>query len=117
MSLGTPKILQLVDDFRRKRTSQPLFCDGALKKVKTLKPAFTKLEKLQAKLDGGKLSEKMQVKTADQLHKQLKNVESSITGLNLTMDEMDGLIEKIYGIASEYREAGKQEKIIEKHQK
>ena len=85
-----------------------------LKKVNTLKPAFTKLEKLQAKLDGGKLSEKMQVKTSDQLLKQLKNVENSITGLNLTIDEMDGLIEKIYGIASEYREAGKQEKIIEK---
>ena len=85
-----------------------------LKKVKTLKLAFTKLEKLQEKLDGGKLSEKMQVKTSDQLLKQLKNVENSITGLNLAIDEMDGLIEKIYGIASEYREAGKQEKIIEK---
>ena len=85
-----------------------------LKKVKTLKAAFTKLEKLQEKLDGGKLSEKMQVKTSDQLLKQLKNVENSITGLNLAIDEMDGLIEKIYGIASEYREAGKQEKIIEK---
>ncbi len=85
-----------------------------LKKVKTLKSAFTKLEKLQEKLDGGKLSEKMQVKTSDQLLKQLKNVENSITGLNLAIDEMDGLIEKIYGIASEYREAGKQEKIIEK---
>ena len=85
-----------------------------LKKVKTLKTAFTKLEKLQEKLDGGKLSEKMQVKTSDQLLKQLKNVENSITGLNLAIDEMDSLIEKIYGIASEYREAGKQEKIIEK---
>ena len=85
-----------------------------LKKVTTLKSAFTKLEKLQEKLDGGKLSEKMQVKTSDQLLKQLKNVENSITGLNLAIDEMDGLIEKIYGIASEYREAGKQEKIIEK---
>jgi RNA polymerase primary sigma factor len=85
-----------------------------LKKVNTLKQAFTKLEKLQEKLDGGKLSEKMQVKTSDQLLKQLKNVENSITGLNLAIDEMDGLIEKIYGIASEYREAGKQEKIIEK---
>jgi len=85
-----------------------------LKKVTTLKLAFTKLEKLQEKLDGGKLSEKMQVKTSDQLLKQLKNVETSITGLNLAIDEMDGLIEKIYGIASEYREAGKQEKIIEK---
>ena len=85
-----------------------------LKQIKPLKSEFSKLEKLQAKLDGGKLSEKMQVKTADQLHKQLKNVESSITGLNLTMDEMDGLIEKIYEIASDFRAAGKQEKAIEK---
>jgi len=85
-----------------------------LKKVKTLKAAFTKLEKLQEKLDGGKLSEKMQAKATDQLQKQHKDVENIISSLTLSIDEMDGLIEKIYGIAGEYREAGKQEKTIEK---
>jgi len=85
-----------------------------VKKVKKLKLEFTKFEKLQDKLDSGKLSEKMQAKATDQLQKQHKDVENIISSLTLSIDEMDGLIEKIYGIAGEYREAGKQEKTIEK---
>ena len=85
-----------------------------MKKVRKLKSEFTKFEKLQDKLDSGKLSEKMQAKATDQLQKQHKDVENIISSLTLSIDEMDGLIEKIYGIAGEYREAGKQEKIIEK---
>ena len=85
-----------------------------MKKVKKLKSEFTKFEKLQDKLDSGKLSEKMQAKATDQLQKQHKDVENIISSLTLSIDEMDGLIEKIYGIAGEYREAGKQEKTIEK---
>ena len=85
-----------------------------MKKVRKLKSEFTKFEKLQDKLDSGKLSEKMQAKATDQLQKKHKDVESIISSLTLSIDEMDGLIEKIYGIAGEYREAGKQEKTIEK---
>ena len=85
-----------------------------MKKVRKLKSEFTKFEKLQDKLDSGKLSEKMQAKATDQLQKQHKDVENIISSLTLSIDEMDGLIEKIYGIAGEYREAGKQEKTIEK---
>lgn len=85
-----------------------------LRKVRTLKSEFAKFEKLQAKLDGGKLSEKMQAKISDQFYKQIENVESSIADLNLTVDEMDGIIEKIYAIATAFREAGKPEKAIEK---
>ena len=85
-----------------------------MKKVRKLKSEFTKFEKLQDKLDSGKLSEKMQAKATDQLQKQHKDVENIICSLTLSIDEMDGLIEKIYGIAGEYREAGKQEKTIEK---
>jgi RNA polymerase primary sigma factor len=85
-----------------------------LKKVKTLKAEYAKLEKLQEKLDGDKLSEKMQAKTSDQAHKQLKDVEKTISSLTITVDAMDEVIEKIYAIAGTYREAGKQEKAIEK---
>ena len=85
-----------------------------MKKVRKLKSEFTKFEKLQDKLDSGKLSEKMQAKATDQLQKQHKDVENIISSLTLSIDEMDGLIEKIYGIAGEYRKAGKQEKTIEK---
>ncbi len=85
-----------------------------IKKVRTLKSEFTKLEKLQTKVESGKLSETMQAKTAEQLQKQQREVEKLITGLSLSLDEMDGLIEKIYAIAGEYREAGKQERDIER---
>ena len=85
-----------------------------MKKVRKLKSEFTKFEKLQDKLDSGKLSEKMQAKATDKLQKQHKDVENIISSLTLSIDEMDGLIEKIYGIASDFREAGKQEKAIEK---
>ena len=85
-----------------------------LKKVKNLNSEFAKLEKLQEKVDSGKLSEKMQVKTSDQLQKQQNEVESLIAGLTLSADKMDEVIEKIYAIAAEYREAGKQERDIER---
>ena len=85
-----------------------------LKKVKTLNSEFSKFEKLQEKVESGKLSEKMQAKTVEQLQKQQTEVERLIAGLTLTINEMDGLIEKIYSIAGEYREAGKQERDIER---
>jgi len=84
------------------------------KRIKTLKSECLKLEKLHSKLESGKLSEKMLVKTTDQAHKQQKLVEKLITGLTLSNEVMDETIEKIYGIAAEYREAGKEERDIEK---
>ena len=85
-----------------------------LKKVKNLSTEFDKLEKLLNKVESGKLTEKMQTKVSDQMQKQQESVEKLIAGLTLSVDEMDGLIEKIYAIAAEYREAGKQERDIER---
>jgi RNA polymerase primary sigma factor len=85
-----------------------------LKKVKKLQPEFVKFEKLQLKIDSGKLSEKMLAKATDQLQKNHRNIEDIIASLTLCNDEMDNLIEKIYSIAADYREAGKQERMIEK---
>jgi RNA polymerase primary sigma factor len=85
-----------------------------LKKVKNLNTEFDKFEKLLDKVESGKLTEKMQTKVSEQMQKQQESVEKLITGLNLSVDEMDGLIEKIYAIAAEYREAGKQERDIER---
>ena len=56
----------------------------------------------------------MQTKVSDQMQKQQESVEKIIAGLTLSADEMDGLIEKIYAIAAEYRDAGKQERDIER---
>ena len=48
------------------------------------------------------------------MQKQQKLVEKLIYGLKLSNNVMDETIEKIYGIAAEFREAGKQERDIEK---
>ena len=85
-----------------------------LKKVKNLSTEFDKFEKLLDKFESGKLTEKMQTKVSDQMQKQQESVEKLIASLTLSVDEMDGLIEKIYAIAAEYREAGKQERDIER---
>ncbi len=85
-----------------------------IKKIRHLKSEFAKFEKLLVRVESGKLSEKMQAKTVDQVQKQHKEVESLIAGLALSLNEVDGLIEKIYAIAAEYREAGKQERDIER---
>ena len=85
-----------------------------LKKVKKLSTEFDKFEKLLDKVESQKLTEKMQTKLSDQMQKQQESVEKLIAGLTLSVDEMDGLIEKIYAIAAEYREAGKQERDIER---
>jgi RNA polymerase primary sigma factor len=84
------------------------------KRVKSLKSEFAKLEKLQDKIDSGKLSEKMLAKTSEQLTKQLREVEKNISSLTLAINVMDEIIEKVYAIAGTYREAGKQERVIEK---
>ncbi len=84
------------------------------KLIKSLKGDYQKLEKLNERTESGKLSEKMQVKANDQQLKQQKLVEKTISDLNLSNDVMDATIEKIYEIAAEYREAGKQERVIEK---
>ena len=85
-----------------------------LKKVKKLSTEFDKFEKLLDKVASGKLTENMQTKVSGQMQKQQESVEKLIAGLTLSVDEMDGLIEKIYAIAAEYREAGKQERDIER---
>jgi len=84
------------------------------KRVRAVKSDFTKLEKLQIKIDDGKLTEKMLIKTNDRLLKQLREVEKAISRLTLANNVMDDIIEKVYAIAGSYREAGKEEKVIEK---
>jgi len=107
-------ILQATEPEEGKEAAEKKEIKNLQKRVKTLKSEFLKLEKLNAKLEGGKLSEKMLAKTTDQIQKQQKLVEKLISGLKLSNNVMDETIEKIYGIAAEFREAGKQERDIEK---
>nr|WP_042251385.1 RNA polymerase sigma factor region1.1 domain-containing protein [Nitrospina gracilis] len=61
-----------------------------------------------------KLSEKMREKVEKELDEQQKKLEDMVLDLNLNSDVMDGIIERIYEIAARFREAGKQERMIEK---
>ncbi len=88
-----------------------------LKIIKNLHDQDKKLEKLRQKLDDSKISEKVKAKTEKEFATQQKKLEDTIHELNLTIDEMDKIIEKIYEIAAEFREAGKQERLLEKELK
>ncbi|MEC9018537.1 MAG: RNA polymerase sigma factor RpoD [Nitrospinota bacterium] len=107
-------ILQATEPEEGKEAAEKKEIKNLQKRVKTLKSEFLKLEKLNAKLEGGKVSEKMLAKTTDKIQKQQKLVEKLISGLKLSNNVMDETIETIYGIAAEFREAGKQERDIEK---
>ena len=111
------KIIQATEPEEGKEAMQKKEIKNLQKRVKALKADSTKLEKLREKIEGGKLSEKMLAKTIDQSEKQQKSVEKMITGLGLSNDVMDETIEKIYGIAAEFREAGNQERLIERQLK
>ncbi|HIJ50461.1 MAG TPA: RNA polymerase sigma factor RpoD [Nitrospinae bacterium] len=111
------KIIQATEPEEGKEAMEKKEIKNLQKRVKALKADSTKLENLREKIEGGKLSEKMLVKTTEQSEKQQKVVEKMITGLGLSNNVMDETIEKIYGIAAEFREAGKQERMIEKQLK
>jgi RNA polymerase primary sigma factor len=111
------KIIQATEPEEGKEAMEKKEIKNLQKRVKALKTDSTKLEKLREKIEGGKLSEKMLAKTTEQSEKQQKVVEKMITGLGLSNDVMDETIEKIYGIAAEFREAGKQERVIERQLK
>jgi RNA polymerase primary sigma factor len=108
------KIIQATEPEEGKEAMEKKEIKNLQKRVKALKTESAKLEKLREKIESGKLSEKMLAKTTDQSAKQQKVVEKMISGLGLSNDVMDETIEKIYSIAAEFREAGKQERVIEK---
>ena len=107
-------IIQTTEPEEGKESSEKKEIKNLQKRVKTLKTECQKLEKLNIRIDNGKLSEKMLAKVTGQLEKQQKIVEKMISNLGLSNDVMDETIEKIYTIAADYRAAGKKERDIEK---
>jgi len=107
-------ILQATEPEEGKEAAEKKEIKNLQKRVKALKSDCLKLEKFNAKLEGGQLSEKMLAKISDQANKQQKIVGKHISGLTLSNNVMDETIEKIYEIAAGFREAGKQERDIEK---
>ncbi len=107
-------IIQTTEPEEGKEASEKKEIKNLQKRVKALKTASLKLEKLNIRIASGKLSEKMLAKVTGQLEKQQKIVEKMISNLGLSNDVMDETIEKIYTIAAEYRAAGKKERDIER---
>ena len=68
-------VLQATEPEEGKEAAEKKEIKNLQKRVKVLKSEYLKLEKLNAKLEGGKLSEKMLAKTTDQMQKQQKVVE------------------------------------------
>ncbi len=86
----------------------------ALKAIRTIKAQDQKLQTIRKRLSASNLSEKMKTKLETEEKKQKGLIDQSVRDLKLCDDEMDRIIELIYGIAAQIREAGKQEKTIEK---
>lgn len=107
-------IIQATEPEEGKEASGKKEIKNLQKRVKALKTECQKLEKFNIRIDSGKLSEKMLAKVTGQLEKQQKIVEKMISNLGLSNDVMDETIERIYGIAAEYRAAGKKERDIER---
>ena len=107
-------IIQTAEPEEGKESSEKKEIKNLQKRVKALKTECQKLDKLNIRINNGKLSEKMLAKVTGQLEKQQKIVEKMISNLELSNDVMDETIEKIYTIAADYRAAGKKERDIEK---
>ena len=86
----------------------------ALKNIRVIKAQDLKLQTIRKRLSASSLSEKMRTKVEAEEKKQKAIIDQSVRDLNLCENEMDRIIELIYGIAAQIREAGKQEKTIEK---
>ena len=85
-----------------------------LKYIQLLKTQKKKIDKLRIRLENSKLSEKMRSKLSGEEGKQRKMLEKTVCDVNLSPEELDRIIEMIYEVAAQIREAGKQEKHIER---
>ena len=105
-------ILQ-VDSEDKKEVSEKEEAKRVTKTIRKLAKQFKKSEKLHQRSET-KLSEKMKSKVARELEEQRALLVNMVRDLNLHGDVMDGIIENIYEIAASFREAGKQERLLEK---
>ena len=105
-----------VDSEDRKEVSEKEETKRVMKTIRALTTQFKKTDKLQKRSET-KLSEKMHAKVTQELEEQRIILENMVRGLNVHSDVMDGIIENIYEIAASIREAGKEERLLEKELK
>ena len=105
-----------VDSEDKKEVSEKEETKRVMKTIRALTIQFKKTDKLQRRSET-KLSEKMHAKVTQELEEQRIILENMVRGLNVHSDVMDGIIENIYEIAASIREAGKEERLLEKELK
>jgi RNA polymerase primary sigma factor len=96
------------EDFEKKETKK------FLKNIKSLKTQEQKLLRIQKNKTASRISEKMKAKLDKEDKAQQKVMEQIVSEINLSVDVMDGIIEKIYEIAGQIRSAGREERNLEK---
>ncbi len=101
----------------KKEQSEKTESKRVLKAIQNFRNQTKKLVNLEKRLSASNLSEKMQTRLTKDQTKQQKAVEDSLCDINFSMEVMDGIIENIYEVAAEIREAGKQERMLEKELK
>ncbi len=105
-----------VDSEDKKEVSEKEETKRVMKAIRSLTTQYKKVDKLQKRSET-KLSEKMQAKVTKELAAQRTVLENMVRDLNVHVDVMDGIIENIYEIAASIREAGKEERLLEKELK
>ena len=105
-----------VDTEEKKEVSEKEETKRVMKAIRAIATQSKKVDKLQKRSET-KLSEKMQAKVDKELKAQRSVLENMVRDLNVHADVMDGIIENIYEIAASIREAGKEERMLEKELK
>ena len=105
-----------VDTEEKKEVIEKQETKRVMKAIRALTTQFKKVDTLQSRSET-KLSEKMQAKVTKELAAQRTILENMFRDLNVHSDVLDGIIENIYEIAASIREAGKEERLLEKELK
>ena len=117
---GDVDIFQIVNQGNMEKKKEPnpkeeikRFSKG----IREVHKLWEKLERTRQKLQATKLSEKMRSKLEKEARAQQEKLEAAFINLNLSAEYMDLVIERIYEIAAQIREAGKPERLLEKELK
>ncbi len=86
-------------------------------KIKNVLNERKKLEQVTLKISAPKITDKMREKLTKETGVRQEKLDQAFCNLKLKPDYMDGVIEKIYEIAGEIREAGKPERMLDKELK
>ncbi len=107
-------IIQSSEPDEKTEASEKEATQNFLKSIRNLKTQSQKLERTRKRLTASKLSEKVRTRLEKDESDQKKIVEDIVSNINISIDVMDAIIEQIYDIAAQIREAGKQERNLEK---